>query len=448
MVAKRRSRKPISSAEFARRRRELMALMEDNSIAIIPGATIKIRNGDVAHRFRQDSDFHYLTGFDEPNAVFVLMPGREHGEAILFCQEQDDEHELWHGNVTGPDRAARLYEMDDAFPISDIDDILPGLIEDRSRLYYAMGVDRDFDHQVIDWVNKISRSNHPGAQPPAEFVQLEQYLHELRLLKSAPEIELMRTAADITARGHLRIMSEVKPGMLEYELEAALNHEFAMHGARSSAYPAIVAGGLNARVLHYITNSDVLNDGDLVLVDAGAEYESYACDLTRTFPVNGRFTEAQAAVYNIVLSAQVAAIDAVKPGNDWNDPHEAAIRELTRGLRELGILKGELDDLVNGQAYLPYCMHKTGHWLGLDVHDVGDYRVNGQWRVLEEGMVTTIEPGVYLGEDRLEIPAQFRGIGVRIEDDVLVTRQGNKVLTGGVPKTVAEIEARMGAAHE
>lgn len=425
-----------------------MALMDDNSIAILPGADIRIRNGDVAYPFRQNSDFHYLTGFDEPDAVFVLIPGREHGEALLFCRERDDEHERWHGDITGPERARQLYEMDDAFPISDIDDILPGLIEGRSKLYYAMGTDRDFDHQVIDWVNKISRTDHPGTQPPAEFVQLEQYLHELRLFKSAAEIELMRTAADATAKGHLRAMAEARPGVMEYELEASLNHAFASHGARSSAYPAIIAGGTNARILHYIDNRDTLRDGDLVLVDAGAEFEGYACDLTRTFPVNGRFTKAQTAVYEVVLAAQLASIEAVVPGNSWNDPHDAAIRELTRGLVLLGILEGDLDDLVDEGAYLPYCMHKTGHWLGLDVHDVGDYQVNGQWRVFEEGMVTTIEPGVYLGEERDEIPEAYRGIGIRIEDDVLVTKTGNEVLTDQVPKTIREIECVMEGKHD
>ncbi len=443
MAARRRSRKPISQAEFVRRRRELAALMEPNSIAILPGADIRIRNGDVAYAFRQNSDFHYLTGFDEPNAVFVLIPGREHGETVLFCQERDDDHERWHGDVTGPERARQLYEMDDAFPIGDIDDILPGMIEGRSKLYYAMGADREFDHQVIDWVNKISRNDHPGAAPPAEFVQLEQYLHELRLFKSASEIELMRTAADATAKGHLRAMAETRPGMMEYELEASLNHEFAANGARWSAYPAIVAGGVNTRILHYIDNRDPLRDGDLVLVDAGAEFEGYACDLTRTFPVNGCFTDAQKAVYEVVLAAQLAAIRAVVPGNTWNEPHDVAIRELTRGLVSLGILRGGIDELIDDEAYMPYCMHKTGHWLGLDVHDVGDYQVNGQWRVFEEGMVTTIEPGVYLGEELNEIPPEFRGIGVRIEDDVLVTKRGNEVLTDQVPKSVAEIECVM-----
>ena len=439
--------KQIGLPERARRRRELMALMEENSIAILPGALGKLRNGDVEFRFRQDSDFHYLTGFDESNAVFVLMPGREHGESLLFCRERDDEHERWHGDITGPERAMQLFGIDDAFPISDIDDILPGLIEGRSKLYYAMGKDPDFDTRVIDWAKKITHSGHLGAEPPGEFVQLQQYLHELRLFKSAAEIELMKLAANATVKGHCRIMQRTRPGMMEYELEAELNHEFAINGARWSAYPAIVGGGENACVLHYVANDDQLRDGDLVLVDAGGGFQNYACDLTRTFPVNGKFTEPQAAIYNIVLAAQEAAIDMVQPGNTWNQPHDAALRVLTEGLVSLGILTGDLESLLSEEAYLPYCMHKTGHWLGLDVHDVGDYQVNGQWRVFEEGMVTTIEPGIYFQGNMKGVPAAYLGIGVRIEDDVLVTKTGNEILTTGVPRSILEIENLMQAAR-
>ncbi len=270
-MARRKKLKEISRQEYARRRRELSALMEEGSIAIVPGATARHRNSDVEYRFRQDSDFHYLTGFDEPDAVFVLIPGREHGEALLFCRERDNEHERWHGDITGPERAMQLYGMDDAFPISDIDDILPGLIEGRTRLYYAMGQDRDFDSQVIDWVRMIDHSSHPGAGSPGEFVQLGHYLHELRLFKSAAEVELMRLAADATVSGHCRIMQSVVPGMMEYELEADLLHEFARQGARSAAYQSIVGGGENACIMHYVLNNDALREGDLVLVDAGGD---------------------------------------------------------------------------------------------------------------------------------------------------------------------------------
>lgn len=443
MGTRKRTTRTIAPAEFARRRRELMALMDDNSIAILPGASIRLRNGDVEYQFRQDSDFHYLTGFDEPDAVFVLIPGREYGESLLFCRERDADHERWHGDVAGPERAMQLYAMDDAFPIADIDEILPGLIEGRAKLYYAMGSDREFDARVINWVQRINSSGHLGAEPPGEFVQLDQYLHELRLFKSAAEIELMKLAARATVAGHIRIMQIVEPGMMEYELEAELNYEFVRHGARWPAYPAIVGGGANASVLHYLSNSDVLNEGDLVLVDAGGEYDHYACDLTRTFPVSGQFTSAQASVYKIVLAAQEAAIAEVAPGNTWNQPHDAAVRVITDGLVSLGILSGDVEALISSQSYLPFCMHKTGHWLGLDVHDVGDYQINGQWRVFEEGMVTTIEPGLYFGIDEAAVPAAYQGLAIRIEDDVLVTRTGNEVLTAAVPKRLEDIESLM-----
>ncbi len=440
---RRRARKTIAAAEFSRRRRELMALMDPNSIAILPSADLKLRNGDVEYLFRQDSDFHYLTGFDEPDAVFVLIPGRAHGEAILFCQERDDLHERWHGKVTGPERAAQLYGMDDAFPIADIDDILPGLIEGRSKLYYAMGVNNDFDRQVIDWVQLINANDEIGAQPPGEFVQLGQYLHELRLYKSAPEIELMKLAAAATRDAHIRAMQAVAPGVMEYEVDAELRYAFARGGARFAAYPSIVGGGNNACVMHYLENNDQLMDGDLVLIDAGGEYEGYASDVTRTLPVSGQFTDTQKSVYDIVLRAQEAAINEVQPGNTWNMPHEAAVRVITQGLLDLGLLCGDIESLIETEAYVKYYFHKTGHWLGLDVHDVGDYQVNGEWRVFEEGMVTTIEPGLYFPDDLSSVPPAYRGIGIRIEDDVLVTKTGHTVLTEDIPKTTDAIEATM-----
>jgi len=433
----------VSLQDFARRRRELMALMEPNSIAILPSALLLTRNADVEYRFRQDSDFHYLTGFDEHDSVFLLIPGREHGEAILFCRERDEDLERWHGKVTGPELAMQLYGLDDAFPITDIDDIIPGLIEGKRKLYYAMGVHSEFDNRVIGWVNSIAANNRSGAQPPGEFVQLGQYLHELRLFKSAQEIEVMRQAAAITGKAHRAIMTVAKPGMYEYQLEAELEYCFVRHGARTPAYPSIVGGGSNACVLHYIQNDDVLRKGDLVLVDAGGEYESYAADVTRTFPVSGKFSKEQAELYELVLEAQQAAIDQVQPGNQWNQPHEAAVAVITAGLIRLGLLQGECDDLIEAESYKKYYMHKTGHWLGLDVHDVGEYRVGGEWRVFEPGMVTTIEPGLYISDDCDDAPARYRGVGIRIEDNVLVTQSGNENLTASIPKTIDEIECLM-----
>lgn len=435
----------VTQKEFARRRKELMALMEPGSIAIVPSAMEVTRNSDVQHPFRQDSDFYYLTGFKEPDAVFVLVPGREHGEAILFCREQDPDQERWHGRITGPERAMQLYGLDDAFPITDIDDILPGLIEGRSRLYYAMGLQPAFDARVIAWVKGIAGNRQNGASPPGEFVQLGQYLHELRLFKSAAEIEVMKHGAGITAAAHKRLLKVVCPGMAEYQLEAEFEHELVMSGARSPAYPSIVGGGRNACILHYTENDDPLRAGDLVLVDAGGEYQYYASDVTRTFPVSGKFSPAQRTIYDIVLKAQIAAIDMVKPGNHWNQPHEAAVREITLGLVDIGLLDGDVDTLLAEEAYKKFYMHRTGHWLGLDVHDVGEYRVGEQWRVFEPGMVTTVEPGIYIAEDMEDVPARYRGIGVRIEDDVLVTRDGNQVITEAVPKTIEDIEAEIGA---
>jgi Xaa-Pro aminopeptidase len=437
--------KPLafSSKDYAFRRHELIALLKEDSIVILPGAVSRIRNSDVHYRFRQNSDFLYLTGFEESDAVLALVPGREHGQTILFCQERDDIRELWHGDIRGPEAAIECLGVDDAFPIADIDEILPGLIEGRSSLYYPMGHDVGFDNQIIDWVNMISANGQKYRTPSVEFIQLDQFLHELRLHKSDAELKLMRQAARATCQGHLRILRFIRPGMMEFQIEAELYHEFAMHGAREPAYPAIVGGGSNACVLHYIANNDELRDGDLVLVDAGGEFENYACDLTRTFPVNGRFSPAQSQIYDIVINAQLAAIDAVKPGNTWNEPHEAAVREITAGLLGLGILIGDLEELIETAAYLPYYPHKTGHWLGLDVHDVGDYQVNGMWRVFEEGMVTAIEPGIYFDPSDQDLPEHYRGIGIRIEDDVLVTRTGNEVLTGEVPKTIKDIESFM-----
>jgi Xaa-Pro aminopeptidase len=432
----------LALTEFRHRRSELAGLLDDNSIAILPAARLVGRNSDVDHLFRQDSDFYYLTGFREPDAVFVLVPGRPHGESILFCRERDPHLERWHGHITGPERAMQLHGLDDAFPITDMDDILPGLIEGRERLYYSMGQDREFDSRLIDWINGRKGNGQSGTRPPGELTQLGQYLHELRLFKSAAELKMMKHAAKITTAGHKRIMKMTRPGVMEYQLEAELQHTFGMAGARVPAYPSIVGSGANATILHYVDNDAEMAAGDLVLVDAGSEYGYYASDVTRTFPVSGSFTDAQKQLYNIVLDAELAAIAEVRPGNLWNKPHETAVRWLTRGMLALGILQGELESLIADEAYKSFYMHKTGHWLGLDVHDVGEYQIGGEWRVFEPGMVTTVEPGIYIDADA-DVPAEFRGIGIRIEDDVLVTRDGHEILTPAIPKTIPEIEAFM-----
>ncbi|MEE3117440.1 MAG: aminopeptidase P N-terminal domain-containing protein, partial [Pseudomonadota bacterium] len=391
----------------------------------------------------QDSDFQYLTGFGEPEAVLALIPGREHGESVLFCKERNPEKELWDGFLVGPEGAIERYGLDDAFPISDIDDILPGMIEGRSRVYYPLGKDQQFDSRVMAWVKTIRSKVRTGAHPPGEFVSLEHFLHDLRLFKSASEIKAMAKAAEISAEAHCRAMKRARQGGSEYHLEAELIHTFMSHGARSTAYPSIVGSGANGCILHYIENSAPLKDGDLVLIDAGCEYQCYASDITRTFPVSGSFSPEQRALYEVVLSAQYAAIDAVRPGNHWNHPHEAALRVLTQGLIDLGLLSGSLDDAIASEAYKPFFMHRTGHWLGLDVHDVGDYKIGDAWRLLEPGMALTVEPGLYIAPDNTQVDAKWRGIGIRIEDDVVVTKDGCRVLTDGVPKTIPEIEALM-----
>ncbi|MDX1694812.1 MAG: Xaa-Pro aminopeptidase [Ketobacteraceae bacterium] len=436
----------IPKKEFSERRQELMGLMEPNSIAILPAAPVRPRNRDVDYPYRQDSDFYYLTGFPEPEAVLALIPGREHGEYVLFCRERDPAMEIWDGYRAGHEGAVKQYGADDAFPISDLDEILPGLIEGRDRVYYAMGADPAFDRQVMEWVNSIRAKVRAGAHPPGEFISLDHHLHDMRLFKSKAELRMMKRAAEISANAHVRAMEKCVPGMTEYQLEAEYIHEFAREGARHPAYPSIVGGGANACILHYIENSDELKDGDLVLIDAGAEYDHYAADITRTFPVNGKFSEPQKQLYEVVLKAQLAAIKQVKPGNHWNQAHEAAVKVLTEGLVRLGILPGTAKERIADEGYRKYFMHRTGHWLGMDVHDVGDYKVDGEWRVLEEGMVLTVEPGLYIPRDDKDVDEKWRGIGIRIEDDVAVTAKGNAVLTRDVPKKTDEIEALMAAA--
>jgi Xaa-Pro aminopeptidase len=435
----------MKSSEYARRRKHLMRAMERGSIAVIPAAPEKLRNRDVYYPYRQDSDFLYLTGFNEPEAVIVLVPEREQGEFILFCRERDPKRALWDGDHAGQEGAIKDYGADDSFPVSDMDDILPGLLENREKVFCTMGRYPEFDHRMMDWVNSIKQNSRTGAKAPAEFVSLEFLLYEMRLFKSTDEQRAMRKASQVSAAAHVRAMQHCRPGRTEYEIEAALLYEFKSN-YMEPAYPSIVGGGANACILHYRRNSDVLKDGDLLLIDAGAEYDGYAADISRTFPVNGRFTPLQREIYEIVLRAQLAAIKGAIPGNHWNDPHDAAVKELTAGLIELGVLKGARAKLIKEEAYKPYYMHRTGHWLGMDVHDVGDYKVDNEWRLLEPGMTLTVEPGLYFAASK-NLPRELHNIGIRIEDDVLVTRGGNTVLTATAPKTVAEIETVMSSAH-
>ncbi len=428
---------------FAHRRARLMQDLLPDSIAIIPSASELVRNNDVHYNFRQDSNFYYLTGFDEPEAVAVIIPEREHGEFVLFCREKDETRELWDGYRAGQVGAIDEYGADDAFPIGDIDEILPGLIEGRSRVYYAMGRHKEFDAQVMTWVNSIRANVRQGAHSPGEFSDLDHLLHDLRLYKNAAELKVMAEAGRISAEAHKRAMKYCQAGVYEYQLEAEILHEFAMSGAREPAYGSIVGGGANACVLHYRENNQKLKSGDLVLIDAGCEYQMYAADITRTFPVNGKFTDAQKALYNIVLEAQLAAIEVSQVGNHWNDPHDATVNVIAKGLSDLGLLEGSVDEIIKTESYRKYYMHRAGHWLGMDVHDVGDYKVADQWRELEAGMVMTIEPGIYIPANDESVDAAYRGIGIRIEDDVAITKKGPWVLTDDVPKTVEGIEKLM-----
>lgn len=425
-------------SERKRRRKNLMRGIGQDAIAIVPAAPVRNRNRDVDYNYRPDSDFYYLTGFAEPEAVAVLIPGRGQGEYVLFCRERDPQQETWHGRRIGVERVCEQLDADDAFPIADIDEILPRLIEGKVQVHYSMGRDQAFDTRLMGWVNRVRAQ---CGSVPGEFASLDHLLHEMRLFKSRAEISLMRRAARVSAAAHRRAMQVCRPGMMEYELEAEFAHEYRRNGC-DHAYPPIVGGGDNGCILHYTDNNRALVDGELVLIDAGAEYLGYAGDITRTFPVNGRFSTAQRELYECVLEAQLAAINKVRPGNHWDDPHAAAVKVLTKGLIHLGLLKGSLIEALRKMHYQQFYMHRTGHWLGMDVHDVGDYKLNDNWRMLEPGMLLTIEPGLYINPAR-GVPKGYHNIGIRIEDDVLVTRDGCDVLSRDVPKSVDDIQALM-----
>jgi Xaa-Pro aminopeptidase len=431
----------LISQEFARRRKNLMHMVGKGGIAILPSAPIRTRSRDVEYRYRQDSDFYYLTGFAEPDAVAVIVPGRDSGEFLLFCRERDADKERWDGQRMGTDGVLEHYHADDAFPIDDIDDILPGIMESCERVYYTMGLYKDFDVRIADWVNSLRSGGNQGLHTPQEFVALDHLLHDMRLYKSRSEISAMRKSAKVAVAAHKRAMQLTRPGLYEYEIEAEFIHEFRRNDARNS-YSPIVATGANACTLHYVDNSAELEDGQLLLIDAGCELDYYASDITRTFPVNGSFSPEQRAVYEIVLEAQLAAIDKVRKGNHWNDPHDAAVRAITKGLKKIGLLEGTLPKLIRDGAYREFYMHRTGHWIGMDVHDVGDYKVGDEWRILETGMVMTVEPGLYIPDNR-KVARKWRNIGIRIEDDVAVTSNGADVLSKGLVKDPDGIEALM-----
>lgn len=428
------------SAVYAARRARLAQLMQ-RGVAVVPTAPERARNRDSQFPYRYDSYFYYLTGFPEPEAVLVLIAG-DNVRSILFCRDRDVERETWDGFRYGLERAREEFHFDESHSISELDAMLPKLLADQPALYCHLGSDGRWDERVLRWLNSVRAQARTGITAPAAIHDVRAPLDEMRLIKDANELATMRRAAQISTDAHRRAMRAVKPGCAEYEIEAELLHEFRRRGAQAPAYTPIVAGGANACVLHYVRNDAVLNAGELLLVDAGCELDGYAADITRTYPVNGRFTPAQRDVYQMVLAAQAAAIAAVRPGAAWNVPHDAALRVLAQGLIDLGMCHGNVDTVIEGGDYKRFYMHRTGHWLGLDVHDAGDYKRDGQWRELKPGMVLTAEPGCYIraGDG---VPQQFANIGIRIEDDVLVTASGHEVLTHAAPKTVEDVEALM-----
>ena len=429
-----------NSAVYAGRRARLDQLMQ-RGVAVVPTAPEQARNRDSQYPYRYDSYFYYLTGFPEPEAVLVLIAG-DNGRSILFCRDKDVERETWDGFRYGLERAREEFHFDESHSISELDALLPKLLADQPALYCHLGSDGRWDERVLKWLNSVRAQVRTGVAAPAAIHDVRALLDEMRLIKDAHELATMRRAAQISTDAHRRAMRAVKPGRAEYEIEAELLHEFRRRGAQAPAYTPIVAGGANACVLHYVRNDAVLNAGDLLLVDAGCELDGYAADITRTYPVSGRFTPAQRDVYQMVLAAQAAAIAAVRPGAAWTTPHDAALRVLAQGLIDFGLCQGSVDKVIEGGDYKRFYMHRTGHWLGLDVHDAGDYKRDGQWRELKPGMVLTAEPGCYIraGDG---VPQQFANIGIRIEDDVLVTASGHEVLTHAAPKTVEDIEALM-----
>jgi len=432
----------IKNKEFSKRRQQLMEMAGDESVVIVRAATHKIRNNDVLYPYRQDSDFLYLSGFSEPEAMMVLLPQGKDGRSILFCRERDPHREMWDGLMAGTEGAVEQFGFDEAFPISEISKRLPKMLHGRERVYYDLGKDPDFDHLLIGWMNEFRAKTRKKFHAPDEIIALGHNLHEMRLFKSRKEIAVMRKSARIAASAHQRAMQVCKPGMNEADIHAELLNIFTRNQCEISYMP-IVGGGANACVLHYISNRDPLNDGDLLLIDAGAEYDGYASDITRTFPVNGKFTGPQKDLYDVVLESQLKAIDSVREGNPWEHVHETAVGIATQGLIDLGILKGGLEEALEEEYFKDYYVHNTGHWLGLDVHDVGEYEIDGHSRVLEPGMVFTVEPGIYIPANASAVDEVWRGIGIRIEDNVVVTRAEADILTSDICKTTTQIEELM-----
>jgi Xaa-Pro aminopeptidase len=433
----------IPSKEQTKQRREAIMQRIRGGIAIFPAAPTAIRNADVEHEYRQDTDFYYLTGFEEPNAVAVLAPDHPEHRFVLFVQPKDREREVWTGWRVGDERAKQEYGADAAFTTDKLDEELPKLAEKADRIYYRFGSDPTFDERLVGLMRRFQRQRQREGTGPTSVIDPAEILHEMRVIKSHDELALLRRAIDITCEGHIAAIQALKPGVYEYEIEAIIRYVFRKNGSPRSGYPPIVASGENATVLHYTVNDGRVEDGDLLLIDAGAEFGYYTGDVTRTLPARGTFTEEQAVLYQLVLDAQLQAIEAIRPGATFIEPHDRAVRVLTEGLVRLGLLEGEIDKLIEEDALKKFYMHRTSHWLGMDVHDAGPYKVADEWRRLAPGMVMTVEPGLYIAADLQGVDPSYRGIGIRIEDDVLVTEDGNEVLSARVPKVIEDIEAMM-----
>lgn len=427
---------------FQERRRHLADLM-GRGVAVIPTAPERVRNRDAHYPYRFDSYFYYLTGFSEPEAVLVLMADGGSMKSILLCREKNPERETWDGFRHGPEAAREAFGFDEAYSVAHLDDLAPDWLADQPTLFYGVGVDAHWDERIVTWLNQVRERTRSGISAPGEIRDVRVLLDEMRLIKRPEELQLMRRAADISATAHRRAMARTRPGAFEYEIEAELLHEFRRHGSQAPAYTSIVAGGANACVLHYVANNAELQAGDLLLIDAGCEVDGYAADITRTFPVNGKFSGPQKDVYELVLAAQGAAMAEIRSGNTWNQPHDAAVRVLAQGMVDFGLCQGTVDSVLESGDYKRFYMHRTGHWLGLDVHDAGEYKRDGKWRELQPGMTLTVEPGCYI-RAQAGVPEDFWNMGIRIEDDVLVTADGYEVLTSAAPKLVAEIEDLMG----
>ncbi|GAB5380874.1 MAG: Xaa-Pro aminopeptidase [Aliiglaciecola sp.] len=431
-------------AACVERRNELLGKMLPNSVAVVPAASLVTRSNDTEYPFRQNSDFHYLTHFPEPDAVLVLSNSEEFDGQLsaLFCLDKDPQAEIWHGRRFGAEEAMKKFAFDTTHILDDLDIGLASYLDGHENLYHARGQHQATDELIDHVMQQLREAPKQSKIAPAVIIDLRPLLHEMRLFKTAQELSVMQRAADISSNAHTQAMQCCQPGHNEYHLEATIHHTFAMHGAKHPAYGTIVGGGNNACILHYTQNDALLNEGDLVLIDAGAELEGYAADITRTFPINGKFTHEQATIYQLVLDAQLASLQVFKPGNTFKMANDAAIEVLTQGLLELGLLEGELTDNIDKQTYRAFYMHGIGHWLGLDVHDVGNYKVDGEDRPFEPGMVMTVEPGLYISPDA-KVNKKWRGIGVRIEDNIVITEYGHRVMTAGVVKTIDEIEQLM-----